>query len=186
MRPESLKSFFHLRYGGCEGISYYLASDAYIALFSRVLACGTYEAHAILDLRADSRSLLQATMTHSDTHGQSAAIFGLARPLGIELLPRIRGWQDLHLFRPGAAVRCGHIDDLFTAAADWHVIEAHLPDMLRAALSIRTGTLLPSASCADSPPATARAGSTSLSASSAAPFASISCSAGCRPSTCAG
>ena len=42
---------------------------------------------------------LQPSTVHSDTHGQSAAIFGLAFLLGIELMPRIRSWQDLHLFR---------------------------------------------------------------------------------------
>lgn len=145
VHPESLKSSYHLRYGGYGGIGYYLVSDTYIALFSRFLACGAYEGHAILDFVAENRSLLQPTMVHSDTHGQSAAIFGLADLLGIELMPRIRSWQDLHLFRPDATVRYEHIDDLFTAAVDWPMIEAHLPDMLRVALSIRAGKLLPSA-----------------------------------------
>jgi TnpA family transposase len=145
VHPESLKSSYHLRYGGYGGIGYYLVSDTYIALFSRFLACGAYEGHTILDFVAENRSLLQPTTVHSDTHGQSAAIFGLAHLLGIELMPRIRSWQDLHLFRPGAGACYEHIDSLFTAAVDWALIEAHLPDMLRVALSIRAGRLLPSA-----------------------------------------
>ncbi len=60
-------------------------------------------------------------------------------------MPRIRGWQDLHLFRPDAGTRYAHIDGLFTGAIDWPQIEAHLPDMLRVALSVRAGRLLPSA-----------------------------------------
>ena len=51
-------------------------------------------------------------------------------------MPRIRSWQDLHLFRPDANARYEHVEDL---------IEAHLPDMLRVVLSIRAGRLLPSA-----------------------------------------
>jgi TnpA family transposase len=145
VHPESLKSSYHIRYGGYGGIGYYLVSDTYIALFSRFLACGAYEGHAILDFVAENRSLLQPTTVHSDTHGQSAAIFGLAHLLGIELMPRIRSWQDLHLFRPDPEARYQHIDDLFTAAVDWPLIEAHLPDMLRVVLSIRAGRLLPSA-----------------------------------------
>ncbi|HET9107133.1 MAG TPA: Tn3 family transposase [Steroidobacteraceae bacterium] len=145
VHPESLKSSYHLRYGGYGGIGYYLVSDTYIALFSRFLACGAYEGHAILDFVAENRSLLQPSMVHSDTHGQSAAIFGLAHLLGIELMPRIRSWQDLHLFRPDAGARYEHIDGLFTANIDWPLIEAHLPDMLRVVLSIRAGRLLPSA-----------------------------------------
>jgi TnpA family transposase len=145
VHPESLKSSYHIRYGGYGGIGYYLVSDTYIALFSRFLACGAYEGHAILDFVAENRSLLQPSTVHSDTHGQSAPIFGLAHLLGIELMPRIRSWQDLHLFRPDAAARYEHIDGLFTATVDWALIEAHLPDMLRVALSIRAGRLLPSA-----------------------------------------
>ena len=53
-----------------------------------------------------------------DTHGQSAAIFGLAFLLGIGLMPRIRRWQDLHLFRPDAGARYEHIDGLFTATVE--------------------------------------------------------------------
>jgi hypothetical protein len=34
---------------------------------------------------------------HADTHGQSAAVFGLAYLLGIELMPRIRRWRKLKL-----------------------------------------------------------------------------------------
>ena len=104
-----------------------------------------YEGHAILDFVAENRSALQPTTVHSDTHGQSAPIFGLASLLGIELMPRIRSWQDLHLFRPDATARYDHINDLFTATVDWPLIEAHLPDMLCVALSIRAGKLLPSA-----------------------------------------
>src|SRR4051795_7351258 len=145
VHPESLKTSYHIRYGGYGGIGYYLVSDTYIALFSRFLACGAYEGHSILDFVAEKRSLLQPSTVHSDTHGQSAAIFGLAHLLGIELMPRIRSWQDLHLFRPDAEARYEHIDGLFTTAVDWALIEAHLPDMLRVVLSIRAGRLLPSA-----------------------------------------
>ena len=145
VHPESLKTSYHIRYGGYGGIGYYLVSDTYIALFSRFLACGAYEGHAILDFVAENRSLLQPSTVHSDTHGQSAAIFGLAHLLGIELMPRIRSWQDLHLFRPDADSRYEHIDGLFTATIDWPLIEAHAPDMLRVALSVRAGRLLPSA-----------------------------------------
>jgi TnpA family transposase len=145
VHPESLKSSYHIRYGGYGGIGYYLVSDTYIALFSRFLACGAYEGHSILDFVAENHSLLQPHTVHSDSHGQSAPIFGLAHLLGIELMPRIRGWQDLHLFRPDAGTRYAHIDSLFTGAIDWQQIEAHLPDMLRVVLSVHAGRLLPSA-----------------------------------------
>src|SRR3954469_12726772 len=145
LHPQSLMSEYHIRYGGYGGIGYYLVSDTYIALFSRFIACGAYEGHSILDFVAENRSALQPDTVHADTHGQSAAIFGLAHLLGIELMPRIRHWKDLHFFRPDRAVRYQHIDALFTATIDWELIEAHLPDMLRVALSVKAGRLLPSA-----------------------------------------
>ena len=145
IHPQSFMSEYHVRYGGYGGIGYYLVSDTYIALFSRFIACGAYEGHSILDFVAENRSALQPDTVHADTHGQSVAIFGLAHLLGIELMPRIRHWKDLHFFRPDRAVRYQHIDPLFTATIDWALIEAHLPDMLRVALSVKAGRLLPSA-----------------------------------------
>jgi len=96
VHPQSFMSEYHVRYGGYGGIGYYLVSDTYIALFSRFIACGAYEGHSILDFVAENRSALQPDTVHADTHGQSAAIFGLAHLLGIELMPRIRHWKDLH------------------------------------------------------------------------------------------
>lgn len=145
VHPKSLKTTYHIRYGGYGGIGYYLISDTYIALFSRFIACGAYEGHSILDFVAENRSVLQPRTVHADTHGQSASIFGLAHLLGIELMPRIRNWQDLHLFRPDTATRYEQIDELFTGTIDWELIEAHQHDMLRVALSIKAGRLLPSA-----------------------------------------
>ena len=146
LHPQCLMTDYHIHYGGYGGIGFYLVSDTYIALFSRFSACGAYEGHSILDFVAENRSAIQPDTVHSDTHGQSAPIFGLAHLLGIKLMPRIRNWKDLHLFRPDASARYSHIDELFTATPiDWDLIEAHLPDMLRVVLSIKAGRLLPSA-----------------------------------------
>jgi TnpA family transposase len=145
VHPQSLMTEYHIRYGGYGGIGYYLVSDTYIALFSRFIACGAYEGHSILDFVAENRPAIQPSTVHADTHGQSAPIFGLAHLLGIELMPRIRNWQDLHLFRPSAGATYVHIDALFSGPIDWPLIAEHLPDMLRVTLSIKAGRLLPSA-----------------------------------------
>ena len=52
-------------------------------------------------------------LTIRDTHGQSAAVFGLAYLLGIELMPRIRRWQELTLYRSDNATSYTKIDTLF-------------------------------------------------------------------------
>ena len=41
---QNLLSEYHIRYGGWGGIGYYHVADTYIALFSRFIACGVWEA----------------------------------------------------------------------------------------------------------------------------------------------
>jgi TnpA family transposase len=143
--PQNLISEWHIRYGGYGGIGYYLIADSYIALFSRFSTCGPWEGHYILDFIQENASDVQPDALHADTQGQSTAIFGLAHLLGIQLMPRIRNWKDLHFFRPSPESRYQHIDSLFTANVDWDLIEIMLPDMLRVALSIKAGRITPSA-----------------------------------------
>ena len=103
-----------------------------------------WEGHYILDFLQENKSEVHPDTIHADTQGQSTAIFGLAYLLGIELMPRIRNWKDQHLFRPAPDVSYEHIDELFTAQVDWHLIATLVPDMMRVAVSIRTGNILPS------------------------------------------
>jgi len=142
--PQNLMAEYHIRYGGYGGIGYYLLSDSYIALVSRFTTCGSWEGHYILDFLKENESDLKPDTIHADTQGQSTAIFGLAYLLGIQLMPRIRNWKDQHLFRPEPSARYEHIDDLFTAQVDWALIETMVPDLLRVAVSIQTGAMLPS------------------------------------------
>jgi len=137
-------SEYHIRYGGYGGIGYYLVADSYIALFSRFSTCGAWEGHYILDFIEENKSDVRPDSIHADTQGQSTAIFGLAYLLGIQLMPRIRHWKELNLCRPPGEHRYLHIDSLFNTQADWDLIETMLPDMLRVALSIKAGTIMPS------------------------------------------
>lgn len=143
--PQNLMSEYHIRYGGYGGIGYYLIADSYIALFSRFTTCGSWEGHYILDFVTENESDVQPDTVHSDTQGQSAPIFGLAQLLGIQLMPRIRNWKDLHFFKPSADCQYEHLDSLFTDQIDWSLIENMLPDMLRVAVSVKAGKITPSA-----------------------------------------
>jgi len=138
---ENLLSEYHIRYGGYGGIGYYHVSDMYIALFSHFIPCGIWEAVYILDGLLKNKSEIQPDTLHADTQGQNAPVFGLAHLLGIELMPRIRNWKDLTLFRPSKAVQYEHIDSLFTDTIDWSIIASMLPDMLRVTLSIKAGRI---------------------------------------------
>ena len=136
---QNLLSEYHIRYGGYGGLGYYHVSDTYIALFSHFIPCGVWEAVYILDGLLKNESDIQPDTLHADTQGQSTPVFGLAHLLGIKLMPRIRNWKDLKLFRPSKDAKYEHIDELFDEAVDWDIISKHWPDMLRVVISIKVG-----------------------------------------------
>lgn len=100
-----------------------------------------WEAVYILDGLLKNQSDIQPDTIHGDTQSQTATVFALAYLLGITLMPRIRNWQDLKLYRPRRSSRYTNIDQLFSDVINWDLIETHLPDMLRVALSIKTGKI---------------------------------------------
>ncbi|MEI8159196.1 MAG: Tn3 family transposase [Burkholderiales bacterium] len=142
---DNLLAEHHIRYGKTGGIAYRHVADNYIALFSRFIACGTYEATHILDALLQNLSDVQPSRVHADTHGQSAAVFGLAYLLGIELMPRIRRWHTLNLYRSDSGSKYSRINSLFSGTVNWALIHEHYPQFIQLALAIQSGTLAPSA-----------------------------------------
>ncbi len=141
---DNLLAEQHIRYGKTGGIAYRHVADNYIALFSRFIACGTYEATYILDALLQNLSDLRPSRVHADTHGQSAAVFGLAYLLGIELMPRIRRWHKLTLYRSDATRRYERIGGLFGGTVNWALIHEHYAKFMQLALAIQSGALAPS------------------------------------------
>lgn len=135
---QNLLTEYHIRYGR---IGYYHVSDTYIALFSHFIPCGVYEAVYILDGLMNNKSDIQPDTLHGDTQAQSYPVFGLSHLLGINLMPRIRNIQDLLLFRPDNRYRYKNIEPLFAGSIDFQLIERHLRDMLRVAISIKNGKI---------------------------------------------
>ncbi len=144
MYEQNLLAEYHIRYGGYGGIGYYHVSDNYIARFSHFIPCGVWEGSFILDIFEQEDKEPKPETLHGDTQAQSSTIFGMAYLLGIALMPRIRNWKDLNLFRPSQDAHYTHIETLFSDTVDWNVIETHLPDMLRVVLSVKAGTIRPS------------------------------------------
>jgi TnpA family transposase len=141
---QNLLSEYHIRYGGYGGVGFYVISAKYIALFSHFIPCGVREATYILDGLMENRSDIQPNIIHSDSHGQSESVFGLAYLLGIKLMPRIKNWKHLTFYRPDKKTRYRHIDGLFSDHIDWKMIAENFDEMLKVAVSIKTGKLLPS------------------------------------------
>jgi TnpA family transposase len=144
LRENNLLGSRHIRYGGYGGIAYHHIADNYIALFTSFIPCGVWEAIHILDGLMKNRSVIQPRTLHADTQGQSEPVFGLARLLGISLMPRMRNWNDVIFYRPDKSIRYRHIDALFTKEIDWRLIATHWRDMMQVVLSIQAGRVLPS------------------------------------------
>ncbi len=160
LRENSLLGERHVRYGGyggCYGgyggyggnggyggIVYHHISATYVALFSKFIACGVWEAVYILDALLENKSDLQPDTMHADTQGQSEPVIGLAHLLGIKLFPRMRNWNDVTFYRPEPDTVHRHIDALFAKSVDWSLIETHWQDMMQVVLSIQAGKILPS------------------------------------------
>lgn len=115
-----------------------------IALFSKFITCGVWEAVYIFDGLLQNKSDIQVDKVHADTQGQSEAVFGLSPFLAIKLMSRMRTWNDVTFYRPDPNFRCHHIDKLFTETVNWDLIETHWEDMMQVALSIQAGKVLPS------------------------------------------
>lgn len=138
---ENLFAAHHVRYRRSGGIAYRHVADTYIALFTHFIPCGVHEAIYILDGLLKNISEIQPNRLHADTHGQSTAVFALAYLLGIELMPRIKNWRSLKLYRTGTKGHPKYTQHLFSGTIDWALIEAHWEDYLRVILAIQSGRI---------------------------------------------
>jgi TnpA family transposase len=138
---ENLLSEYHIRYGSTGGIAYHHVSDTYIALFSTLISCGVWEAVEIIEALLKNESEIKPNTIHADTQGQSNSVFALSFLLGINLMPRIRNWKDLTLFRPYKEIRYKNIDCLFSGTINWELIEKHWQDLMQVILSIKAGKI---------------------------------------------
>jgi TnpA family transposase len=144
LRENNLIGACHIRYGGYGAIAYHHVSDTYVALFTTFISCGVWEAVHIFDGLLKNRSTIQPDTLHADTHGQSEPVFGFGLLLGVQLMPRMRTWADVTLYRPTKSVRYEHIDALFTDQIDWPLITRHWRDMMQVVISIQSGRVTPS------------------------------------------
>ncbi|MGH3512846.1 MAG: Tn3 family transposase [Pseudonocardiaceae bacterium] len=132
---------YHIRYGGYGGIAYHHIADNYIALFTRFIPCGVWEAVYIIAGLLAQDSDAAPKEIHADTQGQSFPVFGLAYLFGFELLPRIRNFKAMVFHRPEPTTRYRNIDALFSAPINWRLLEDHWRDLMRVVISIREGKL---------------------------------------------
>ena len=142
---DNLLAETSIRYQGTGGIAYHYVSDTYIALFSRFIPCGVWEAVYLIEGLIQQSSKLKPGTVHTDTQGQSFPVFALAHLFGFDLMPRIRNWRDLTFYRPSDDTAYRHIEALFGEpgrnVVNWDVIETHFDDLMRVVLSIHAGKI---------------------------------------------
>ena len=137
MYKKNLLSEYHIRYGGFGGIGYYHISDTYIALFSNLISCGSFEALHIIGDILSNNSDIKPTCVHGDTHSQSYPIFAVAYLLGIKIMPRIRGIKDLIFYKANKNIQSNNIESILGQKINWGIIKTHYNDMLRIVISIK-------------------------------------------------
>jgi len=138
---NNLLAGYHFRYRKMGAVAYRHVADNYIAVFRHFIPPGVWEAIYVIEGLLKAGLSVEADTVHSDTQGQSSAVFAFTHLLGIKLMPRIRNWKDLVMYRPGEDTKYRHIDKLFTATIDWELIERHWQDLMQVALSIQAGTI---------------------------------------------
>ena len=139
---ENLLAGYHFRYRKMGAVAYRHVANNYVAVFCHFIPPGVWEAVYVIEgLLKSSQLSVQANTVHSDTQGQSTTVFAFTHLLGINLMPRIRNWKDLHFFRPSRKTRYKNIDCLFTEMIDWDLIETHWKDLMQVALSIQAGKI---------------------------------------------
>ena len=66
---DNLLAETSIRYGGVGGIAYHYISDTYVALFSRFIPCGVWEAVHLIEGLLANKSDIQPSTVHADTQG---------------------------------------------------------------------------------------------------------------------
>ncbi|MCA0402500.1 MAG: Tn3 family transposase [Proteobacteria bacterium] len=130
----------HVRYGKKGGVAYHHVADNYIAIFSTFIQCGVWEAINIIDGLLKNASEIQPKIVHSDTQGQSLPVFAFSYLLGIKLMPRIRNWKDLNMYKPYKKTKYKNIDKLFCdTGINWELLETHWEDLMQVIISVKQG-----------------------------------------------
>ena len=131
----------HFRYRKMGAVGYRHVADNYIAVFGHFMPPGLWEGIYVIDALQEPQLSIQPEAVCSDTQGQSAVGFAFACMFGIRLLPRIRNWKNLKLYRPHPNARYRHLDSLFREKVDWSFLRRHWKDWMQLILSLQKGKI---------------------------------------------
>jgi TnpA family transposase len=132
----------NLHYGQDPGVKFYThLSDQFGPFHTKVIAATANEAPHVLDGLLYHQSSLVIHEHYTDTGGFSDHIFAMCRFLGFRFAPCIRDLEEKRLYiLPGMTVP-SELAPLVAGAINLRVISEHWFELLRLALSIKTGTV---------------------------------------------
>ncbi len=132
----------NLHYGQDPGVKFYThLSDQFGPFHTNVIAATANEAPYVLDGLLCHQSSLVINEHYTDTGGFSDHVFAMCRLLGFHFAPRIRDLKEKRLYiLPGMTVP-PELTSLVAGAINLRVISDHWFQLLRLAMSIKTGTV---------------------------------------------
>ncbi len=132
----------NLHYGQDPGVKFYThLSDQFGPFHTNVIAATANEAPYVLDGLLCHQSSLVINEHYTDTGGFSDHVFAMCRLLGFRFAPRIRDLKEKRLYiLPGMTVP-PELASLVASAINLRVISDHWFELLRLAMSIKTGTV---------------------------------------------
>ena len=132
----------NLHYGQDPGVKFYThISDRFGPFHSKVIAATANEAPHVLDGLLYHVSSLVINEHYTDTGGFSDHVFAMCRLLGYRFAPRIRDLKEKRLYvLPGMRVP-PELASLVAGTINLRAISDHWFELLRLAMSIKTGTV---------------------------------------------
>jgi TnpA family transposase len=132
----------NLHYGQDPGVKFYThLSDQFGPYHTKVIAATANEAPHVLDGLLYHQSSLVINEHYTDTGGFSDHVFAMCRLLGFRFAPRIRDLKEKRLYLLPGMTAPPEFASLVAGTISVRAISDHWFELLRLAMSIKTGTV---------------------------------------------
>ena len=132
----------NLHYGQEPGVKFYThLSDQFGPFHTKVIAATANEAPHVLDGLLYHQSSLVINEHYTDTGGFSDHVFAMCRLLGFRFAPRIRDLKEKRLYLLPGMIVPPELASMVAGNINLKVVTDHWSELLRLALSIKTGTV---------------------------------------------
>ena len=129
------------RHGNEPGVAFYThISDQFGPFYTKVIAATASEAPHVLDGLFYHQTGLQIEEHYTDTGGVTDHVFGLCHLFGYRFAPRIRDLKERRLYVFPDATQPAKLQPIIAGTFNVEHIKAHWEELLRLAVSIRSGT----------------------------------------------